>query len=852
MKTSGAADTTWIGRTAASLSGLDGGSVGYALRSGARAGGPITTMVPPASLIAALLVALTLAAPARADLAGLSSLSLAPGGALGGAADVAVAADGAHVYAVSSYDDAVLSYSRDSASGALARIGCVRRTASPGCAAGRALDGPIALELSPDGRSLYVASANADAVLAFDRDPVTGALTQAGCVSETGTGGQCADGHDLDEPSDLAVTADGQTLVVTTSRSDAVHAFARTPADGAIAQVAGAAACVSHSGSSGRCSRGRGLDTPVSVALSDFDVWVAATSSDAVASLRLDPALRTLTMEAATSACVSETGAGPCTDGRGLNGAAALAIAPGGTDAIVAARFSDAVTGFRRDPATGRLAQLPSAGACVGHRQGELCSVGRALDGARGVDVSPDGARVLVAAAVSGAATLLARDAASGTLAPLPARSGCVSASGTNGACLPGTGLGGARSIAWTPDGGHAYAAALSASALVGLGPDLPATCPPVSVAIDARARATVAIACTDAAGPIASLRADTPGPRFGAVSAFGTGGFTYTAGDDGGTDVFIVQAEDSGGLLTAVPVTVTVTAAAVESPKAPPAPRRPPEQPSFGPPEAPATAAARLAFGGPPTAAATARGRKGRTRRGTRKPDRVRGTRRDDLLSGAAAGDALFGFAGADRLLGGRGNDRLDGGGGNDRLDGGRGRDVLAGGDGDDFLLDRSGDADPTLDGGAGDDLLAAGPGDDPRVLGGAGSDLLRGGAGRDGLAGGDGGDLLVGGPGDDTLAGDAGPDLLTGGAGTDVLKGGDGDDLLWGGAGTDRFECGAGHDRVYTDSSAERESLRGCEEVIRVDPSAGVAGDVLAGAGNRGLRTGGRTAARLVAAAG
>ena len=71
--------------------------------------------------------------------------------------------------------------------------------------------GPSSLATSPDGRHLYVASFDSDAVaqlkwnqgLNQDNDP-------AACVSETGSGGECVDGHALDSPFDVAVSPDAK------------------------------------------------------------------------------------------------------------------------------------------------------------------------------------------------------------------------------------------------------------------------------------------------------------------------------------------------------------------------------------------------------------------------------------------------------------------------------------------------------------------------------------------------------------------------------------------------------------------------------------------------------------------
>ena len=79
--------------------------------------------------------------------------------------------------------------------------GCVSETGAGPCADGHALDDPLGVAVSPDGKSVYVASSASDAVVRLNRNTTTGAITQpagsAGCISETGAG-PCADGHALD------------------------------------------------------------------------------------------------------------------------------------------------------------------------------------------------------------------------------------------------------------------------------------------------------------------------------------------------------------------------------------------------------------------------------------------------------------------------------------------------------------------------------------------------------------------------------------------------------------------------------------------------------------------------------
>jgi hypothetical protein len=57
-----------------------------------------------------------------------------------------------------------------------------------------------------------------------------------------------------------------------------------------------------------------------------------------------------LTQPAGTAGCISATGAGPCADGRGLHGADAVAVAPGGKSVYVASSVSDALARFNREP----------------------------------------------------------------------------------------------------------------------------------------------------------------------------------------------------------------------------------------------------------------------------------------------------------------------------------------------------------------------------------------------------------------------------------------------------------------------------------------------------------------------
>ena len=168
------------------------------------------------------------------------------GRALGGASDVVVSPGGEHVYAASMASDAVAAFSRDPSTGALTQLigrsGCSSETGSRGsCTDANALDRARSVAISPDGSSVYVAAETSDAVAVFSRNAMTGALAQlpgtGGCVRDTGSSDECADGTALDGPRAVSVSPDGKNVYVASFWSSAVSIFARDPRTGFLAQL---------------------------------------------------------------------------------------------------------------------------------------------------------------------------------------------------------------------------------------------------------------------------------------------------------------------------------------------------------------------------------------------------------------------------------------------------------------------------------------------------------------------------------------------------------------------------------------------------------------------------------------
>jgi 6-phosphogluconolactonase (cycloisomerase 2 family) len=107
------------------------------------------------------------------------------------------------------------------------------------------------LQISRDGRSLYGLSRGDNAVDSFSRDPATGALAYSGCITGNGTlGGEITstenpctpvpgaqpggEGSGLSRPAALALDPSGRSLVVASARDSALSRFARDPASGGL------------------------------------------------------------------------------------------------------------------------------------------------------------------------------------------------------------------------------------------------------------------------------------------------------------------------------------------------------------------------------------------------------------------------------------------------------------------------------------------------------------------------------------------------------------------------------------------------------------------------------------------
>jgi uncharacterized repeat protein (TIGR02543 family) len=395
------------------------------------------------------------------------------------------------------------------ATGALSQLstnmgkdGCLEQapgTPADGClATGRGLNGPNALAVSPDSKSVYVAS---DTELAVLSRAASGVLSQSGtatgCFNADGAG-TCTKARAIGTgPLDLVVSPDKKNVYV--ANSTGLLVFSRDTSSGALTQLsggspAGSAGCVSDDGTdgtaTGHCTdmRSYGADW-VTISPDGKNVYTGQDGSSIVAEFTRDTTSTSTTTYGALdeptdkSGCLSDSGQDSsatsfdkCRTGTALSRTSGMAISPDGKFAYIASNDVNAVDIFRRDGA-GSLTEVPAGSGhdnCVTDavNPGVACKLVRGMHGVQRVVISPDGndqredlyvaSNSESALRDSGWVAAFSRDKAKGTLTQLTGNDGCISESGNDGetsplACNQGHGLTGTSRLAFSPDAQNLY-----------------------------------------------------------------------------------------------------------------------------------------------------------------------------------------------------------------------------------------------------------------------------------------------------------------------------------------------------------------------------------------------------------
>ena len=160
---------------------------------------------------------------------------------------VTVSPDGAHAYSVE-FDDRLVAFDRDPGTGALTPVQQIVN----GAFGVTGMDLPEEVVVSPDGLHVYVSAIGSRSIAAFARDPGTGHLTFVGATSD-GFGA-------TDLPDGIAVSPDGQNLYAVPRFTDAMLVYARDPGTGLLSLVE--AEPTGAAGNDGVASRVHPLVTP--------------------------------------------------------------------------------------------------------------------------------------------------------------------------------------------------------------------------------------------------------------------------------------------------------------------------------------------------------------------------------------------------------------------------------------------------------------------------------------------------------------------------------------------------------------------------------------------------------------
>jgi DNA-binding beta-propeller fold protein YncE len=278
-----------------------------------------------------------------------------------------VSPDGKNVYVASYADEAIAEFARNTATGELQQLeppnDCISSTSASGCTTTNAigLEHAIGVVVSPgEGDDVYVAAGGEEgegAIVAFRREPATGALTQLenteACISTSNA--KCLHGEAINGPEDLTISPDGKNVYANSYQDNAVIELARNGSTGGLEQLAAPNGCLAseHTAETTNCTLATGIKRPLGVAVSgdDTNVYASGSLDDAEAAFSRDLTTGALTQLESPFACVTSRASGCGAEASNLTGlgeARRVTVSPDGTNVYLAGQSSHAIAELSR------------------------------------------------------------------------------------------------------------------------------------------------------------------------------------------------------------------------------------------------------------------------------------------------------------------------------------------------------------------------------------------------------------------------------------------------------------------------------------------------------------------------
>jgi 6-phosphogluconolactonase (cycloisomerase 2 family) len=312
---------------------------------------------------------------------------------------VTVSPDGRSVYLTSRGDDSIVHFARNPSTGFVSYVGCITGEVASGpagsdaCAAlpdaqvngtDSGLDDPKTKEVavSADGKSVYAGSELDSSVVRFNRNPTTGALSFANCITgDSAAGGAGTDAclaipdaalngnnSGLGQPRWVTVSPDDRSVYLGLDLDDGVARFDRNTSNGALTYRG----CISGdsntpcthvpSATAGGFGSGLALSRGVDVSNDGKSLYSMGANDDSVARFDRNPETGALTYVGCLSgrddldpACALIPTSTQFGDNSGLSQMRSLELSSDDRTLYTATQGDQSVAWFDRDRATGAL-----------------------------------------------------------------------------------------------------------------------------------------------------------------------------------------------------------------------------------------------------------------------------------------------------------------------------------------------------------------------------------------------------------------------------------------------------------------------------------------------------------------